>query len=931
MIEISNLNFTYPNSSEEVLKGVSISFSESGLYYIVGESGSGKSTFMNILSGSISDYVGSVKFNGMEIGGFNQNERDEYLRNTCSISFQEDILYPHKTAIENIRLSLEVCDMSDIEKNNRIREVVNRLNISTLLDKKVEFLSGGEAKRVSLAQSLVKDYRILLLDEPMGKLDENNREKLTNLFLELSRKSLVILITHNRSEIPEEANVLELKNGKFSLLKEGKRSDGRNARRDNTGSRRKNSDFYSNITRGFSMLKERKTHTYFSCFSITIALVTISLITLISTSISSSLKGYFSGVINSNSVLVQPRNSQVIDDSYVSTSFGKMKSIQKKYSEAIMGVGAHYDINFENMFINRNEVYFNIDSKKFTLSSFSVRSFEEFTYAKEIESYLGDIENKKLNDDQIILGLTYEDICFIGKKAGIEKNILENINELFSTKKIPLHLDIACSYIGYELESLFEVDRIVETDIPRIIHTNPLFAEYFVESNMRFQGNAKYMDEYSRPWIVHKVYFLYFVENKKRETLKKIETDSEFSSTVYHNMKQRYLQLDGENVISKNRVEFYEDYIRTISISKIEKMIGTYAGNVKNYFISDGFYYYAKEGIVSGFLHPIFVSSKLDKLNEIADYNYSSDFDLHGFQGSSIIFDSGVIMGDLSGTQEKPLKFCPYIKTPNIDRGYLPMNENQVLISSNLAIQLFGTTNVISSNLYLSCLTSTEYFSGGYKNIFEDGKLVITGVIDSQENEIYQEPRFLRALGEDQFNLPISDKEIERVVLNFDDDISLDGVMRYLTKAYPEYEFSTPAKEIEEGIDQIVDYIDLGLSIFASISGIISISLMVEVMILFISKGEKINVMLKHLGWSKKDISKSYWFGSLLVGAFSWINSYFTIKICEVYLHKSLIEQMNLSIDFPNFKILLFTLIFTILTSLISILFTKNKIQKGKK
>jgi ABC-type lipoprotein export system ATPase subunit/ABC-type lipoprotein release transport system permease subunit len=927
MIEVNNLNFSYPSSTKNVLEDISISFPDTGLFYLVGESGSGKSTFVHILSGLIPDYKGNVEVNNQSLSSLSEKQICNYLRTTCSTSFQFDELYKDRTVKDNLLISLEISVINDIEKNNRIINVASKLNISHLLYKKVELLSGGEIKRVSLARSLIKDFSILLLDEPLGPLDKNNRKRLADYFVNISKHSLVIIVSHNQKEIPVQASILEMNEGNIRIVRS--KCDFNNKLSSNTcRHNRCRPNTIRSFINGIKLLMQRKKQSYFSIFATTLSLVTIGLIILISTSISSSLKSYFDGAIDANAILVQPRRETISEEDYSSTSYMQVQTIQKEYADYIYGIGAHYQINFENLFTNKNEVYFNNSGKKYNLSKLSARSFEEFTYYRELDSEFDYLSSVDLSNDDVVMGLPYEEIDFLCQELSIcGFNKLEDLNDYFTENSIYIHLDLACSEIGYELESLFNVYEIVETDIPRIIHTNPLFSEYFVEENMRFQGDGEVKSEYDAPWIVHKVYFLYFDETYKRKILNQIEIDKEFSSILFKNMNGEYKMLNGVFNLSNNRVELYDNYQTTILLSDINEIVLNHSTNISTLLISDGFYYYSNEGMISGFLHPIFASSKKEKLNKIADYNYAADYDLHGFQGSSIVFDEGVVMGDLSNTQENPLTFKAYINSPSLLKGYIPADENQIIISSNLAQELFQSTNVISSFLYLSCLTSTEYISGGYKNIFVDGKLMITGIVESDENAIYQSPRFLRNLGEDQFNLSIEDRSVDKVIITFNHGYNSEDLLGNLNQEYYNYEFSLPSEAIEKGIDEIIFYVDIGLGIFGTLSGIIASVLMTEVLILFIKKDRNKIRMLLCLGWSKADLMSQYWIIGFTIGAISYLSSLLSIILCEKILTKTINLTINIELNISNLQISLINLIFLIISVAISCLFSGNKVH----
>ena len=925
MVEINNLQYTYPNAKEPALKSVNLSFENSGLFYIVGESGSGKSTLIHLMSGMLKGYDGEILIDGKELSQFTYMEECEYLRQTCAVSFQIDEVSKENTVWDNLMTSLEISKISEVEKVNRVRTIAEKLNLTKLLKTKAKLLSGGEIKRVSLARALIKDYSILLLDEPLGPMDKTGRNKLNKIFVEASKNSLVVIVSHNKKEIPSSASILKVTDGAVSVVR--KSAVNKAAARKSQRYIRSKPNVFSTFIDSCKLLINRGKHAYFSIFTTSLALVTIGLTILISSSISVSLKSYLSGIIEANSILVQPRKEEITDTTFSSASLQEVENIAEDYGRYNYGVGASYDLNFENIFTDANNVYFTRGNSTYRFTKLSGRSFEEFTYICEMEERFSYLEKYELSDDQVILGLSFEELQLLGNFFSISiSDGLAKINEYIAENHLCLHLDLECASIGYKLENIFNVAEIVETDSDEIIHTNPMFAKRFVETNMHFQGKEDLDLECEKPWIVHRSYFIYFSPKLRREALNLIGENSNYKLFLFKPLTDEYNQLqEGKR---KNRIGVYNNYRSDIFYSDIANMEKTYSSHLSNILISDGFYYYSNEGMVSGFLHPVFASSKRELLNEIADYNYSAEFNLHGFQGSSIEVGDGVVMGDLSNTQENPLTFHPYIHTPELVKGYVPTNEKGVVISTGLAKSVFHTTDVVSSKLYLSCLTETKYLSGGYKNIFVDGELLVTGTIDSEENAIYQSTRFIRNLGEDQFDLKLDEQNIEKVILKFDRDFNSKDILKDLTTAYDNYEFSLPGESIQNGVDEVIGYVQDGLILFGGLSCVIAGVLMTSVLILFIKKDTNRIKLLTCLGWSNKDISYEYWTVGFIIGFLSFINSSITTFITNAILSNELANDIGVVMKTENTKIIIVNFVFALLFVLISCALANRSLKK---
>jgi NitT/TauT family transport system ATP-binding protein len=160
---------------------------------IVGPTGCGKSTLLNIAAGLLSPANGSVDIFGSPLAGLNRQAG--YL-------FQADALFPWKTAIENVAIGLETAGLSTEEARARAREWLTRVGLSAFADRYPHMLSGGQRKRVGLAQVLIRDPKILLMDEPFGPLDAQTRQIMGNLLLDLwtADRKAVLFVTHDLEE-----------------------------------------------------------------------------------------------------------------------------------------------------------------------------------------------------------------------------------------------------------------------------------------------------------------------------------------------------------------------------------------------------------------------------------------------------------------------------------------------------------------------------------------------------------------------------------------------------------------------------------------------------------------------------------------------------------------------------------------------------------
>jgi NitT/TauT family transport system ATP-binding protein len=160
---------------------------------IVGPTGCGKSTLLNVAAGLLKPAAGAVRIFDAPLNGLNREAG--YL-------FQADALFPWKTAIDNVAIGLEVDGVARHEALPRAQKWLDMVGLGGFAGRYPHMLSGGQRKRVGLAQVLIRDPKILLMDEPFGPLDAQTRQIMGNLLLELwsADRKAVLFVTHDLEE-----------------------------------------------------------------------------------------------------------------------------------------------------------------------------------------------------------------------------------------------------------------------------------------------------------------------------------------------------------------------------------------------------------------------------------------------------------------------------------------------------------------------------------------------------------------------------------------------------------------------------------------------------------------------------------------------------------------------------------------------------------
>jgi NitT/TauT family transport system ATP-binding protein len=160
---------------------------------IVGPTGCGKSTLLNVAAGLFPPSAGTATVYGAPLTG--RNVQAGYL-------FQADSLLPGKTALDNVAIGIEVAGVAPQAARERATQWLARMGLGAFAARYPHMLSGGQRKRVGLAQVLIRDPKILLMDEPFGPLDAQTRQIMGNLLLDLwsADRKAVLFVTHDLEE-----------------------------------------------------------------------------------------------------------------------------------------------------------------------------------------------------------------------------------------------------------------------------------------------------------------------------------------------------------------------------------------------------------------------------------------------------------------------------------------------------------------------------------------------------------------------------------------------------------------------------------------------------------------------------------------------------------------------------------------------------------
>ncbi|QQE11790.1 ABC transporter ATP-binding protein [Planctomycetota bacterium] len=198
------------------LDGVSVNIPEGQYLAIMGPSGSGKSTLMNILGCLDRPTKGDYLIDGTNVAVMNDEDLSQIRGQKLGFVFQAFNLIPQLTILENVQVPLFYQAIPKHERIKAAEETLAKVGLSDRLTHRPSQLSGGQMQRVAIARALVNKPSILLADEPTGNLDSKTGTDILNMFDDLHREGLtIIMVTHDESVADRCQRVIRLKDGKL--------------------------------------------------------------------------------------------------------------------------------------------------------------------------------------------------------------------------------------------------------------------------------------------------------------------------------------------------------------------------------------------------------------------------------------------------------------------------------------------------------------------------------------------------------------------------------------------------------------------------------------------------------------------------------------------------------------------------------------------
>lgn len=204
MLDVRDVTVSFDGSI--VLDGVNLHVAAGEVVALLGPSGSGKSTLLRVVAGLITPDRGSVVVNCIDVTAMPTHRR------SVGMVFQNEHLFPHLSVGGNIGFGLRVAGIGTRARTEKVDELLDLVGLHGFASRRIDNLSGGEAKRVALARSLAPAPKVLLLDEPLTGLDRDLHDRLVQDVSEILKRSATtaVWVTHDQDEAAKVAQRIEV-------------------------------------------------------------------------------------------------------------------------------------------------------------------------------------------------------------------------------------------------------------------------------------------------------------------------------------------------------------------------------------------------------------------------------------------------------------------------------------------------------------------------------------------------------------------------------------------------------------------------------------------------------------------------------------------------------------------------------------------------
>ena len=924
MIKINNLDISFED--KVVLENVNIEFPRSGLICICGESGSGKTSLVNAIS-SLIDFKGSIKFDGIEVNCLNDKEGANFRIKNIGFIFQDFKLFENQTVEKNITFPLSILsNCPDKKKTLKCNELLRLCGLVNYNKRICKTLSGGEKQRIAIARALINNPKLIIADEPTGSLDEKNGDDILHLLKKFSSKSLILMVTHDLDLARKYADkIVNIENKKLKIKSNKSLFCEEESLIVSNKEKQKKSPtvpFGFAINHAMQSMKTKRIRSIFSTMFMSLGLMGIGLSISFSNSISNELKRSYSSLIETASISISKKQDK--NQNLRNTSYDDTKSLLETYdSERKYECGVGYLNNFEEMFKDVNMFYLETNSKTHFLDEFSMRHINDAVTLKVGDDSFLPFPIHKMEDDEIVLGLTIFQIRGICMDLGIEKSV-NSLSNYLENNDVKVVIEVSNMDWEYSDQQLFTLVGFALSSEPYVAHTNRMFNKVIFEDNMRFPTTDDH-DIKELPWVLDKI--TYISTGNNYEFIKEMRDVGVTENYVFEVCNKN---LFVNQLLNKEPNEI--NYLIPYYASKnkfTDKEIGYIESsddNLRNPIIYNGLgYVNYPNNLISGFANRTYFSLSEDSLLETIENNASIEIGNNEKED----IKSGVIYSNFSNNFANPVKFSSNLDSIIIGRA--PIDLDEIVISSGL---LKSLSSEVFDEEFLFIATAVKEINkriGIFNREYITNKLKIVGVVDDEKNYIYHNKHWTEDFFLLQTGLSAEGLIPTSISFSIDDNVDINPIINKLERAFPQYDIVNPLLEINESVDQLCRAISIFILCISFVSLIISLILLSSCTYLHIQDIKKEIALARCIGINV-DESMKFLYGYLVYSSlFALIVSFIELTIVNFVILKLSSEILTLPFEFSiSFVAYLVMLVACILICVFSTLISAKHIKKIK-
>lgn len=867
-----------------VLRGIDLVLPRVGMIGIVGPSGSGKSTLLNILSGLDSAYAGKVSILGKEWKRMGEAKRRRFRLRHIGYVFQNFRLLELESAEGNVMAVMDALYRGKRgDKVKKAHDLLAFFGMESKAKRKVNTLSGGEKQRVALARALVGDPRILLADEPTGALEEKQSEEVFRLLRRCSQNRLVIVVSHDEDLTFRHCDeVIRIKDGEIysreKLQHEEKESPPRSfllpAHKD-----RPRLSWRFLFGHAFQSMKAKKWRSLISEAAISVGLSGLGLAVYISSSISVELNAAFESLVPPSTLIMMPRggNDSPIGSVY-GAGFTECEYIVNEYGDMVRDYGTDLHMDYESWFIDRNDFTFDSGVETVRLDGFSMRSINDFRWFDLVSAPVCYPRAPAiLYEDQVVLGLPYANMFTTCLSLHILRDY-QSLGDYIDSKGMTICLNIANYEYGFDDQELFTVVGVMESEVPCIYHLDHRWNRKILLDQIGFRSSLS--EEVENPQYIFEIPFI-SLTCPLEDFLYLARRDRNIGHLIYERGGHLYSPTIhmGPHDLSDDRVYLYGADKSGVGFDVLDECMAVADGIVGREPVTAMSFYAETGSIAMGFRGKFFLCKDFDTAEEVVDAYSDLPTESAFLPGEPIdgsrdgsIFSAGTdgirLSSDLSASSIKP-------------KGV------EECLLSNALYESWGRPKEI----YLAAEIGAEEVGSSYVREFGIAAMKVVGVTEEDYDTLYVPNDwtvdFFLSLGVSSFSL-----EPYGAVFSLSVDVDAGEVMETLEKAFPNYEFSNPAKEIASSIESTLGYVGTILMGFSFIALAMSALLFLIVMTITVNENRSEAELFSILGVSEWDVLRVYHAHGILYAMTATLGSVLMVFI------SSLATQMYLSESF---------------------------------